>query len=228
MRVPCDGGGHVEAWFVPARSDTGGRRPVIVYFHGNAEIIDHQQAVVAGYRRLGCSVLLPEYRGYGRSAGKPSQRAILADNVRFFDELVERPEVDAARIVFHGRSLGGAVAADLAMKRKPAALVLESTFTSVASMAHRYAAPEFLVTNPYRTDRVVATIGVPVLSFHGTRDTIIPVAHGRELARLAPGIVYREYDCGHNDFPGDANASAYWAEIESFLAAHGIIAKTTP
>ena len=220
------GGQHVEAWFIPTKglsSETPG--PVVIFFHGNAEIIDYQDFIVQGYLRLGCSVMLPEYRGYGRSGGKPSQKALRADNVRFYDELVQHDDIDKSRIVFHGRSLGGAVAADLAKERMPAALILESTVTSVAVMAHKYWVPSFLVRNPFHTDHLVAEAEIPLLIFHGSGDPIIPVRHGRALSDLSLNGTYVEYDCGHNDFPGDQNEQAYWAEIESFLECAGIISR---
>ena len=229
IKLDIETGGQVEAWFVPASSTRAGTpAPAVVFFHGNAEIIDYQTGMVAGYHRLGCSVLLPEYRGYGRAGGTPSERAIVADAVRFYDMLAARPGVDASRIVLHGRSLGGGIAAQVAAQRKPAALILESTFASAASMAHSYAAPSFLVRHPFRTDEVVAAIGVPLLIFHGTRDPIISVHHGRRLHRLAPASVYVEYDCGHNEFPCPRNEQAYWSEIAKFLGCNGIIPQVSP
>lgn len=224
LRLDLAGGGQVEAWFVPAPGITPEQAgPLVVFCHGNAELIDYQDEIVRGYHALGCSVMMPEYRGYGRSAGTPSQKAIRDDSVRFYDQVITRPEVDTTRIVFHGRSLGGGVAADLAAQRRPAALILESTFTSVAAMAHRYGVPSFLAKHPFRTDRVILHLDAPVLIFHGTRDDIIPVKHGRRLHAIRPDAVYIEYDCAHNDFPGRGNRDAYWAEIARFLGQAGIL-----
>jgi hypothetical protein len=224
LRLPIEQGGQAVAWFVPApgvnNQEPG---PVVIFFHGNAETIYFLDRIIEGYHRLGCSVLLPEYRGYGESSGNPSQRAIGLDAVRFYDELIKRADVDRARIVFHGRSLGGGVAADLAMRRRPSALILQSTFASVTSMARRYAYPPFLVRNPFRTDRAVARLDVPLLIFHGTRDEIIPVSHGRRLRDLAPKAAYIEFDCGHNDFPGPGNDATYWSDIAKFLRQSGVI-----
>lgn len=210
--------GRSEAWFVPALWASAEKpAPVVVYFHGNAELIDYQSTTVDGYRAMGWSVLLPEYRGYGRSDGTPGERTIVADAVRFYDELVKRPEVDAGRIILHGRSVGGGPAAQLAARRPCRGLILESTFTSVVDMASKYFAPAALVKNPLRTDQVLPTLDVPVLIFHGTRDNIIPVAHGRRLKDLAKNAKYIEYNCRHNDFPGDDNEASYWREIAAFL-----------
>jgi fermentation-respiration switch protein FrsA (DUF1100 family) len=139
---------------------------------------------------------------------------------QFYDWLVARPEVDASRILFHGRSLGGGVVADLATRRNAAAIVLESTFTSVASIWKRFGLPVFLCRNPFHTDLVMRNYGGPVLIFHGTRDDIVPVHHGRRLHEMIPNSTYIEMSAGHNDFPRDPNA--YWKAIGGFLRTNGL------
>ena len=224
LYADIDSVGRVEACFVAAPdADAEHPAPLVVFCHGNGELIDYMDDIVAAYRKLGCSVLLPEYRGYGRSAGEPSQEGIGSDVALFYDQVIKRPDVDASRIVFHGRSLGAAVGIDLASRRKPAAVIAQSAFTSVVAMAHRRGVPGFLATNPYRSDLVLAKLAVPVLIFHGTQDRIIPVSHGRNLAELTPQSVYVEYDCGHNDFPGPGNHRDHWDKIADFLARNGII-----
>jgi len=219
LSVDLESGGSVEAWFLPARHcDAEHPCPAVMYFHGNAELIDEEVGVAYGYHRLGWSVLMPEYRGFGRSSGSPSQEAIGRDMRAFYELLRERPEVDRLRIVFHGRSLGGAVAADLAARHKPAALILESTFTNAASMAHRMLLPGFLCLHPYRTDETVRSLDVPVVVFHGTHDRVVPVSHGRHLAQLSKAAAYFEYPCGHNDVPPATEGASYWAAIRSALA----------
>jgi alpha-beta hydrolase superfamily lysophospholipase len=232
VSLPIEPGGVVESWFFPQSAPSTAhdaqpdeRRkpaPAVIYFHGNAELIDQQDRIVQGYGKIGVSVFLPEYRGYGRSAGKPSEKEIAADMIRFYDLLIRRADVDPSRIVFHGRSVGGGVAADLAARRTPAALILESTFTSVARMALKFGAPPFLLKNPFHTDRVVEALDVPMLIFHGTRDTVVPVSHGRRLHELARRSTYVEYNSDHNDFPGEGNEEAYWREVQAFLGRAGI------
>ena len=220
-----ENGDRAVAWFVPATTlPANGKGPAVVFFHGNAEIIDYKDDMIAGFRRLGLSVLLPEFRGYGRSSGKPSEDAIVSDAVYFYDWLKERPDVDRDRIVIHGCSLGGGVAGQLAARRRPAVLVLESTFTSLAAMARRLYAPMFLAKHPFRTDRVLESLDVPVLIMHGMRDDVIPVSHARKLRSIASDATYVEYDCAHNDFPGTQNEEAYWVAIESFLVRGGVLA----
>ena len=91
IRIDVADGGPMEGWFVPSPTpDASSPGPVVIFCHGNAEIIDGQDWFVENYLRMGCSVFLPEYRGYGRSPGRPSEKAIVEDCVRFYDELIKR------------------------------------------------------------------------------------------------------------------------------------------
>lgn len=213
---------RVEAWFLPgigrSASSPG---PAVMFFHGNGTLIDYSLDYADLYTGLGVSVLLPEYRGYGRSGGSPSQRGIAADMVRFREWLDARAEVDPTRIIYHGQSLGGGVAADLAAVRPPAALILQSTFTSVTAIALRFGVPPFVLRHPFRTDQVLPRLRCPMLIVHGREDEIIPVLHGRRLHELAPRSRYAELDGRHNDFPRD------WDEfgelIGGFLGEAGLL-----
>ena len=219
ISLDIDDGHHVEAWFIPAPGcDDQHSCPAVMFFHGNGELIDYQDYLVHGYHRLGWSVLLPEYRGFGRSGGKPAQRTVRSDAARFYDTLIQRADVDASRVIFHGRSLGGAVAADLASVREPAGLILQSTFLSIPAMAHRYLAPGFIAKDPFRTDRLVESLDLPLLIFHGTSDRVVPVAHGRALSAMALAAKYIEYSCAHNDLPPVEDEASYWSEINAFLS----------
>lgn len=217
-----DDGSKVEALYFQAPGAAAAPAPVVIYAHGNGELIGQQMHIVEMYRSMGMNVLLAEYRGYGNCEGTPSQRAIVSDFEQFHSWLLRRPEIDPDRFIYHGRSLGGGVAAQLAASRRPAALILETTFTSITSFAWRYGVPPFLVRSPFRTDRVLPTLrGVPILIMHGRRDTIVPVSHGRRLRDLAPWADYYETDDDHNDFPTDARA--YRETIRAFLAKHGFV-----
>ncbi|MBX3317943.1 MAG: alpha/beta fold hydrolase [Phycisphaeraceae bacterium] len=216
--------GEVEAFLSLPPGE--GPFPLVVIFHGNAECVDGLDWYRERYTERGWAVLSPEYRGYGRSSGKPSEKAIVADALRFIDLVVNRPEIDTSRTVYHGRSLGGAVAAQVAALRPPHAMILESTFTSVASIAAGYGVPPFLVKNPFRTDRVLNNYAGPALLLHGIDDTIIPIEHSRRLAKCAPQRnansphapatrTLIEMPGGHNDFPVDEKA--YWEAIDTLL-----------
>jgi len=208
--------GAVEGWLLPGDGVGAGHPgPAVIFAHGNAELIEHWPEQLEPYRRLGISVLLPEFRGYGRSAGSPSQAAIAEDLVAFYDLLARRPEVDAARIVFHGRSLGGGAVCDLARRRRPAAVILMSTFTSMRRMARRYLVPGFMVRDPFDNLDVVERLDAPLLIVHGRRDSLIPYTHAEALHAAAPSSRLVTYEADHNDCPPDW--SVLWRDLTRFL-----------
>ena len=207
---------RVEAWFVPAAINDGERAPAVMLTHGNAELIDECMGDAARWTARGYHVLLCEYRGYGRSEGTPSQKGIVEDMHRFYDLLASRPEVDASRIVVHGRSLGAAVAAQIAGSRPVMGVVLESPFKSATSFAAKFGAPPFLVRSPFRTDRVLRTLKAPVLILHSVDDEIIPVSHARALKRIHPRAMLVELTGGHNS--GLSNQPKYWQAVDEWLA----------
>lgn len=209
--------GPVEAWFVPGDGASAERPgPAVIYAHGNAEVIDPLPLWLAPYRAMGISVLLPEFRGYGRSAGAPSERAIREDLVAFHDRLAARPEVDASRIALHGVSLGGGAVTQLARERRPAAMILQSTFTSVADVAWElYRAPRIFIVDRFDTLCVLRDTDTRALIVHGRRDTLIPFAHAERLHHAMPRSVLLACDAGHNDLPPPE--LDYWGEIRRFL-----------
>lgn len=208
--------GPVEAWYVPGQgASADAPAPLVVFAHGNAEYLDDNRSLVASYRALGFNVLMVEFRGFGRSAGTPSERGIASDFLAMTQAVEQRPEVDGSRVVFHGRSLGGGVACALARLRKPAALVLQSTFTSIARMARSYLVPRFLVRDPFDNLGLLAGLDVPVLILHGKHDSMIPFAHAQANAKAATQSKLIAYDCDHNDCPPDS--VVYWEDLRVFF-----------
>jgi uncharacterized protein len=199
----------------PGGRHSGIRHPAVIYCHGNAELIDDNELRAREYAARGFAVLLPEYRGYGRSQGSPSQSAITEDLVRFYDMLVARPDIDPARIYIHGRSLGGGVAAQIAARRPTAGLILESTFTSISCFAWGVGGIPWVCKHPFRTDAALREYRGPVLIFHGVDDNIIPISHGRALHGLLPHATYIETAGDHINYPPDH--VAFWREIDRFL-----------
>jgi fermentation-respiration switch protein FrsA (DUF1100 family) len=208
--------GRVEAWLLPGDGvDEAHPGPAVVFAHGNAELIDHWPDALAPYRRLGVSVVLAEYRGYGRSAGRPSEAAIASDLRALHTRLREHPRIDDTRIVYHGRSLGGGAMCTLAAAHPPHAMILESTFTSVVDVAAGMYVPSFLIVDRFDNLSVVRGYRGPLLVFHGTHDTVIPVEHGRRLAEAHTNAELVIYESGHNDLPPEG--ADYWDRIERFL-----------
>lgn len=208
-------GGPVEAWLLRARSGDG-RRPVLVFTHGNGELIDDWHEAFDDVRAWGVHVLLVEYPGYGRSAGKPSESSVREAMLSAYDRLLLRPDVDVRWIVAHGRSLGGGAATLLAKERDVAALILESTFTSVRALAARLGAHGALIRDPFDSLSVVRSFEGAVLVLHGRRDEVVPWAHGKALAEAAARGTFVEMSCGHNDCPRPSSA------IHAFLREVGL------
>jgi fermentation-respiration switch protein FrsA (DUF1100 family) len=192
-------GGRTEAWFLPARGAAGGS--VLLYAHGNGELIDHWQGAWEPLRDAGLAILLVEYPGYGRSPGRPAEASIGAAMRAAYDWAVREPGIDAKRVVGHGRSLGGGAVCLLARDRELAALVLESTFTSVPDIARDRGFPGFVILERFESLPVVERFRGPILVLHGTQDGVIPVSHGERLHAAAPQSELHTLPCGHNDCP---------------------------
>jgi fermentation-respiration switch protein FrsA (DUF1100 family) len=204
-----------EAFHLPASSSPDRPAPLVIYAHGNGELIDYWIDQFEPLRAAGVSVLLVEYPGYGRSTGAPSEIAIRQAMVAGFDWAAAQPGVDRARIIGWGRSLGGGAICALSSERPLARLVLESTFTSVRAMARElFRLPSFLVADPFDNLAAVHAFGGPVLLLHGDRDQSIPLAHARALQAAAARAELHVLSCGHND------CVRPWEILEPFLLAH--------
>jgi fermentation-respiration switch protein FrsA (DUF1100 family) len=164
---------RLHGWFVPADSARG----VVLFFHGNAGNISHRLDSIAIFNRLGLDTLIIDYRGYGESSGKPSEQGTYLDAQAAWDYLVSERGVSAERIIIFGRSLGGAVGAWLGSQRRPAAVIIESSFTSGVEMAKRLYPflPAGLITRlRYPVVEYASHLQSPVLVVHSRDDEIIP------------------------------------------------------
>jgi fermentation-respiration switch protein FrsA (DUF1100 family) len=210
--VERDGVRSEAIWLAPTAP--GDRpAPLVIYAHGNGELIDHWVDQFAPLRAAGVSVLLVEYPGYGRSPGSPSQATITRAMIAGYDWAASQPRVDLARISGWGRSLGGGAICALAQERPLARLVLESTFTSVRAMASDlFGLPGWLVRDPFDNLAAVRAFTGPILQLHGDRDTSIPLAHARALHAAAPRSQLQVLSCGHND------CERPWELLVPFLA----------
>jgi fermentation-respiration switch protein FrsA (DUF1100 family) len=211
--------GKVEAWYLPPAADAI-PAPAVIFGHGNGELIDYWPTELGRFPEMGVGLLLVEYPGYGRSAGSPSQESIAETFILAYDRLAARPDVDPARIVLFGRSLGGGAVCDLALKRPAAALILMSCFQSVSAFAHRYLAPAFLIRDPFDNLSAVRRYPGPVLVIHGNFDEVVPFGNGRALYAVAQNGKMIVYEAGHNDCPPDWEV--FWRDVEEFLKANGI------
>jgi fermentation-respiration switch protein FrsA (DUF1100 family) len=208
VRVKADGG-DAYALFLPPRRP--GPAALMMFTHGNGELADFWVDEFEVARQWGFGILLVEYPGYGGAPGSPSEKSIMESARALYDWAATDPRVDPKRIVVWGRSLGGGPAAQLAVDRPVAAMILESAFTSVSDFAARFMAPAFLIRDPFDNRKALKSYRGPLLVIHGRQDTIVPFEHGRELAAIVPGAQFRELNCGHNDCPRD------WKMIAEFL-----------
>lgn len=176
---------RLAGWFVPAPQARG----VLLFFHGNAGNISHRLDSLAIFYRLGLSVLIFDYRGYGESGGRISEQGMYLDAEAAWRYLTETKGIAPEEIVLFGRSMGGAVAAQLATGTRPAGLILESVFSSVPEMAAGYY-PFFpvrlLAIYRYDVGKAVRRIACPLLVIHSRDDEIIPFAQGRKVYDAAP------------------------------------------
>jgi len=208
--------GKVESWFIPASGAThAGPGPVVIFAHGNGELIDFWPIVLTPLSEMGSGILLVEYPGYGRSEGRPTQKNITEAFISAYDMISKRGDVDTSRIVLFGRSLGGGAVCALSGRRPSASMVLMSTFTSVRWFARKYMAPKFLILDPFDNLGAVRTYEHPLLIVHGSNDELIPYEHGTKLHEASPHSKMITYTAGHNDCPPDW--SRFWKDIESFL-----------
>lgn len=213
-------GVRLQAWYVPAPDPAA---PVVLFFHGNAGNISHRLDTLSLLHGLGLSILILDYRGYGNSEGRPSEPGLYQDALAAWHYLVEVRGTPPARIVLHGRSLGAAVAAWLALRERPGALILESAFRSVPELgAHHYPwlPVRWLARIRFPLDAYLPSVQVPVLVVHSPDDEIAPISHGRALYGLAPEPrAFLEIRGGHNE--GFLVSGAQYREgLRAFLEQH--------
>jgi uncharacterized protein len=174
----------LHGWYLPHPGATR----TLLFFHGNAGNISHRGESVAIFHRLGLDVFRFDYRGYGRSEGRPDEAGLYRDADAAWDYLVRARGIAPDRVVLFGRSLGGAVAAQLGARVRPGGVILESTFSSARDFAHAvFPLLSRLVVMRYRFDTRAhaARIGAPLLVVHSRDDEIVPFALGEAVYRAA-------------------------------------------
>lgn len=192
----------LHGWFVPAPAATA-TKGTVLFFHGNAGNISQRLYYLAMLAELGYATFIFDYRGYGRSSGSPSESGTYLDAQAAWHYLTATKGIPPAHVVLFGESLGGAVAAWLAAREKPGALVLASTFTSVPDMAAKiypYLPVRLLSRFEYNTLEYLRSVTCPVFVAHSPQDEIVPFEQGRALFQAAPEPKqFLELQGGHND-----------------------------
>ena len=192
-------GERLHGWYVPAPA----RRGVILFFHGNAGNISHRLDSIGIFHQLGMDTLIIDYRGYGQSSGKASEKGTYLDAQAAWNYLVDERGIPAGEIIIFGRSLGGAVGAWLGAQHTPAAVIIESSFTSGVDMARRLYPflPAGLITRlRYPVVEYASRLNCPVLVVHSRDDEIIPFDMGRSIyARVRQRKSFLELRGDHNN-----------------------------
>jgi len=199
VRITVEHGQAIHAWFVIA--DAG--RPTVLFCHGNAGNISHRLETVGLFRDLRVNVLMFDYRGYGLSDGSPSEENMYADARAAYAWLVREQGVLPERLFVFGRSLGAAVAIELATEIPCAGLIIESSFTSIVDMGKRlypFMPVNWLVRYRFDSLERIREITTPILVIHSPDDDLIRYEMGRQLfAAAGSGRSFLEISGGHND-----------------------------
>ena len=197
----AEDGVDLHGWWVPGRSDD----VTLLWFHGNAgNLGDRVGLLDLLHDELGIGIFAIDYRGYGRSEGKPSEDGLYADAQAALEEAQNHSGAEPEEMVVFGQSLGAAVAVELASSHPVRGVVLEGAFTSIRDMArHQYS---FLPVGPllrtsFDSESRIARIGTPLLMIHGQNDDIVPIDMARKLFGGAeePKDFISVEGAGHND-----------------------------
>lgn len=213
-------GVKLHGWWVPAE---GASRGAVLFCHGNAGNISDRVSSVGAFHGLGLDVLIFDYRGYGKSAGSPTEEGTYLDARAAWEYLVEEKKIAPERIIIFGRSLGGAVAAHLARERRPRALILEATFTSIPDVGaahHPWLPVRLLASFDYATAEYVKDAKCPVLVIHSPDDAIVPYALGKKVFEAAPEPKeFLEIRGSHNDGWAESGED-YLEGLDAFISKH--------
>jgi len=176
-------GTELNGWFIPYENS----KYTILFCHGNAGNISHRIGKLRFFHDLGCSVFIFDYRGYGKSRGRPSEQGIYKDAEAAYGYLLSRG-IASDRIIGYGESIGGAAMVDLAVKEKMKAIILDSTLTSVKDMiegAYK-SVPYWVFSTRFDSEAKIKSIKIPKLFIHSLNDEIIPFRLGKKLYEVAP------------------------------------------
>ncbi len=210
-------GTRLFGWYVASR----GASAVMLWCHGNAGNMIHRLENLAALYESGLSVFLFDYRGYGRSEGMPTEKGLYQDARAAYHYLSDIRHIDPARLVLFGRSLGAAVAGNLASERPVAGLILESAFPSVAVMAKQQFGglpAHWLLGSRFPLIERLKSIHVPILMIHGDQDTIVPFSLGEQVFRAAPEpkSLYVVKGADHNNLT-IVGGMPYFARLKQFV-----------
>jgi fermentation-respiration switch protein FrsA (DUF1100 family) len=196
-------------------------RPTVIYFYGNGSCMAWSKDVFEDLRRHGFNVIVPDYEGYGMSAGSPSEAGCYATADAAYDYLLSRDDVDKNKIDVLGWSLGGAVAIDLANRKSIAAVATLSAFTSMDDMARDtvpWLPTSLILRSHFNNLAKISKLNCPLLIGHGMKDDLVPPAMADRLAAAAHGNITRVRvdGAGHNDI-FDVGGDRLMDQLQTFF-----------
>lgn len=209
---------RLHAWWIPSKERSG----TVLVSHGNAGNIGDRLHLARSFRAMGFDVLLYDYRGYGRSEGRPSEEGTYLDAEAAWQLAVTELGVRPDELVLYGESLGAAVAIELARRRPAAALVAESAFTSIADVgarAYPFLPVRLLARHHYASIEKIAALELPLLLLHSPEDELVPFEHAEHLRDAASGRAELVRTTGGHNDGGFSARSELAAEVARFLAA---------
>ncbi len=212
---------RINGWFLSAARSLPPSLITLLFFHGNAGNISHRFDKLEILRDLGVDTFIIDYRGYGRSEGRPNEEGTYRDAQAAYVYLTRTLNREPGTIVVYGESLGSAVAADLASKVKVGGLVLEEAFTSVPDVGQKmfpFLPVRWLVRNKYDTLSKMPRIHAPLLILHSRDDEYFAMRHAERLLAAAnePKLLV-ELRGSHND-AFLTSAPTYRNALKDFLA----------
>ncbi|CAF4745702.1 unnamed protein product [Pieris macdunnoughi] len=215
--------------FLIMQQDNSNIVPTMIFFHGNAGNMGQRLANVSGfYHKLNINILMLEYRGYGLSEGSPSEQGLYTDAQTAFDYLMQRSDIDRNKIFLFGRSLGGAVAIDLASRlhnrNKLWAMVIENTFTSIPDMAKIILKwrcllwlPQIFHKNKYLSLKKIGNVVTPTLVVCGTNDALVPPPMAKELYFRCGAVCKKIAEMPGGGHDNTWTCRDYYSTIQQFL-----------
>ncbi len=177
-------GVSLSGWYVPSEN----AKAVVLFFHGNAGNISHRLDTLSLFNKLQLTTFIFDYRGFGDSEGKISEYGSYLDAAAALNYLIAVRQISTHDIVYFGRSLGGAIATQLASRTMPKALIVEASFSSVPNLAaeiYPFLPVRLLSRFDFDTERAIESVHCPLLIVHSRDDEIIPVKHGRAVYEAA-------------------------------------------
>ena len=191
-------------------------KKTVLYLCGRSEDLGLAMPLLRSYQLRGFNVASFEYRGFGYTKGKPKQASLFEDGLAVFDFIVSETGGNESNIILHGRSIGGAIALEIATRRDPGAIIMESSFTSAYNVL---LGMDWIPGDLYRNKAKADRVDCPVLFIHGENDSIVPLGDAVDLTNSFNQDRVERYfvpNAGHFDLR-DMAGTGYWSSMDSFI-----------